>query len=538
MSRLGALLCLAVLALASPPRAAAAPVTADDPDFPRYERLKPAIAFWTDVFGQYSEHQSVIHSSVYPGKVFEVIDLRAEAARLDKPALARLRAEREKAAKARIDRLLAEVHARRGQPEQLDAEQRRVWELFRDIKGDDRYREAIGSFRAQRGLKERTRQALEISGKYLPEMEAIFTSYGLPVALTRLPLVESSFNVEAYSKVGAAGLWQFMPASAKIYMRLNEVVDDRRDPWASTHGAAKHLRDDYAMLGAWPLALTAYNHGRGGVSRGLQKTGGRTLMDLIDRYQAKSFGFASRNFYAEFLAASDVEREWRRHFGEDLQRRPLLRYETVETRHYVPYETLRRLCGADDELFRKLNPAYRPEVMDGKLYVPPGHLIRVPAGSAEPFSVAYAKLGDNERFSSQRVYFLQHRVSRGETLGRIASRYGVSVKAIQSASGLKNAGSIRIGQLLKIPPREEARPGPVTVAVGESKPGLTREETRAAEQARQPVRNPRVHKVRAGQTLSSIAKQYRVSVASLRDANALGSSSHIRAGQRLTIPAS
>ncbi len=509
--------------------------------FPRYDSLQPKVAFWTKVFGQYSENQSAIHSSEYPNKVFEVLDFRADALRLDKVSLARLKADEETRAKARANRLLEEVDALRDTPERLNEAQRRVFSLYADVRGDNRFRKAVGTVRAQRGLKERTALALETSGRYLPEMERIFRSYGLPVQLTRLPLVESSFNVEAYSKVGAAGLWQFMPSSAKIYMRLNEVVDDRRDPWTSTDAAARHLRDDYAALGAWPLAVTAYNHGRGGIARGLQKIGGTTLPDLIAGYDAKSFGFASQNFYSEFLAAADVEREWKRHFGEQLQRNAPLRYDTVETKHYVPYETLRRLCDADDEVFRKLNPAYRPEVIEGKLYVPPGHLIRVPAGHASDFNVAYAKLGSSERFDSQRTFYLLHKVTKGESIGKIARQYGVSQAAIKSANGFKGT-AIRIGQVIKVPPREERRPGPVTVALGESKPTLTRAETQAVEAERAQQAPPqrkavRTHQVRSGQTLSSIAARYKVSVTSLREANDI-EGSHLRVGQKLRIPLS
>ncbi|HSW15368.1 MAG TPA: transglycosylase SLT domain-containing protein, partial [Solimonas sp.] len=343
--------------------------------FPRYASLQPRIAFWTKVFGHYSELQSVVHSSEFPDKVYTVLDFRGNAVTMNRFELAKWRSREEDRVKAEIEGLLKSVHAKRHRPEDMTLEERRIFELFEDSDDDERFKKAMGTTRAQRGLHERTQTALETSGKYLPEMERIFRGYGLPVKLTRLPLVESSFNVEAYSKVGAAGLWQFMPSSAKMYMRLDNLVDDRRDPWTSTDAAARHLRDDYRVLGAWPLALTAYNHGRGGIARGLRETGSADLPGLIRHYKSKNFGFASKNFYAEFLAAADVERNHQKHFGE-VQRRAPVAFDIVETRHYVPYETLQRLCGADDEAFQKLNPAYRPEVIEGKLYVPPGHLIR------------------------------------------------------------------------------------------------------------------------------------------------------------------
>lgn len=503
--------------------------------FPRYAQLKPAVGFWTKVFGEYSDNQSAIHSMDYPQKVFTVLDFGDAAQRMNPSDLAKLRAREEKLAKEHYDDVLEQVHQLRHNPEQMNAEQRRIFELYADVPGDNRFRDAIGTLRAQRGLKERTLQALQTSGRYLPTMESTFKNYQLPVTLTRLPLVESSFNVEAYSKAGAAGLWQFIPSSARIYMRLNDVVDDRRDPWTSTDAAARHLRDDFTALGDWPLAITAYNHGRGGIARALAAVNGSTIVDLINRYDGRRFGFASKNYYAEFLAAVDVEREYARRQGE-AEKRDGLRFDVVETKHYVPYETLRRLCGADDELFRKLNPAYRPEVIEGKLYVPPGHLIRVPAGSAKTFEVAYSKLSENEKFDAQRVMYQLHRVQKGENIAKIARHYGVSQAALMAANGLGKKHHIRPGQIVKIPPHLEPRPGPVTVAVGESTPAQTRAQKRA--EALEAAHAYRVHKVKSGQTLSGIAKHYNTSVASLREVNNLDKSSHIQPGMKLKIPPS
>ncbi len=516
-------------------------------DFPRYDALKPAVQFWTKVFSQYSELQSVVHSSVYPNKVFTVLDYRDAATVTDRFVLDKRRRAEEQAAKDRVDELLKQVQAKQYAPETMTIEERRLYDLFADVPGADKFKQQIGTARVQRGLKERTENALEVSNRYLPSMEQTFRGYNLPAQLTRLPLVESSFNLDAYSKSGAAGIWQFIPSSARIYMRLNDVVDDRRDPWTSTDGAARHLRDDYARLQDWPLAITAYNHGRNGIARALDAVNGRTLVDLIERYDGPRFGFASRNYYAEFLAAVDVERAYRERAGQARNANPL-EFETVETQHYVPYETLRRLCGASDETFQRLNPAYRPEVIEGKLYVPPGHLIRVPYGSARTFEVGYAKLGNHERFDSQRAMFLLHRVASGDSLGKIARRYGIAQSAILKVNDLKSAHKLRVGEVLKIPPKTEARPGPITVAVGESTPQQTlqqklneaRKEQSDNDRARTKARSRskpsyRTHQVRSGQTLSGIADRYNVSVADLRAANNLKGST-IRVGQKLRVP--
>ncbi len=519
--------------------------------FPRYTQLKPAVAFWTQVFGDYSENQSVIHSMEYPQKVFQVLDFRSDAARMSLADLNKLRDKQVKEAKEHYDSVLKQVHELRRTPDQMSSEQRRIFDLYADIPDDNRFLAAVGTLRSQRGLKERTQQALEISNKYLPSMEATFREHDMPISLTRLPLVESSFNIEAYSKAGAAGLWQFIPSSARIYMRLNNIVDDRRDPWTSTDAAARHLKDDYRVLGDWPLAITAYNHGRGGIARALTAVNGTTIVDLIQNFSGSRFGFAGKNYYAEFLAAIDVERKYAKSQDQSRQR-DVMRFDVVETKHYVPYETLRRLCGANDEMFRLLNPAYRPEVIEGKMYVPPGHLIRVPAGSAKTFEVAYSKLSSGEKFDSQRSIYELVKVRKGDNLAKIAKRYGVSASQIASINGIGKKHHVRPGQILKVPPHMESRPGPVTVAVGESKPQQTRAQKRAEEAkeaAEEKVSTKKtkgkskavavayqVHKVKSGQTLSGIAKRYNTSVSSLREANNLDSKSHITPGMKLKIP--
>lgn len=421
--------------------------------FPRPAILQPAISFWTKVFGDYSDDQSVVHSANYPDRVLEVLDFRDQAAILSRVRVASAQSQAEKAAKARFEQLLLSVDEKQAHPEQLAADERRVYQLYADIADPERFRKAASGLRVQRGLKERTQEALETSGKYLPHMEAVFEREGLPRQLTRLPLVESSFNERAYSKVGAAGIWQFMPASARSFMRLNTLVDDRADPWFSTEAAARHLKEDYAALGDWSLAVTAYNHGRSGLLRGLRTVQGASLADLVERYEDKRFGFASRNYYAEFLAAADVERDQDAHFGQ-LQRKGELRFDQVQTtQYYIPYTTLLRLSGTDEATFRTLNPAYRPDVIEGKLYVPPGHTLRLPPGRASTFGTAIAQLSASERHEQQKLFYIQHQIAKGDTPAALAKRYGVTIAALRSAN--PRAGkAFRRGAVIRIPTRD------------------------------------------------------------------------------------
>ena len=130
-----------------------------------------------------------------------------------------------------------------------------------------------------------------------------------------MPHVESSFNPAAYSKVGAAGLWQFMPSTAKRFMRVDSLVDERLDPYSATEAAANLMLYNYRLLGTWPLAVTAYNHGPGGLRRAQEQLGTSDIAVIVKRYQGATFGFASRNFYVSFLAALEVDRNAEKYFG-------------------------------------------------------------------------------------------------------------------------------------------------------------------------------------------------------------------------------
>jgi membrane-bound lytic murein transglycosylase D len=437
---------------------------------------------------------------------------------------------RERREKIAIDRMLFEVHKKRAKPESLKGEELRLWKLYADRKADNRFLAARGRIRGQKGLREKFESAIVISGRYLPHMERIFRNAGLPTELTRLPFVESSFNLKAYSKVGAAGIWQFMPSSARMYMRLDDIVDDRRDPLFSTEAAAAHLRDDYAALQNWSLAVTAYNHGRSGVARGVKQVGSRNIVELIDRYRSRSFGFASKNFYASFLAAVDVQKDSVKHFG-NLKPEAPLSYQYVRINDYVPYSSLQRLSGLSPEAFREYNPAYHEPVVAGKQWVPPRHRIRVPNGHARAFAVGYAQLGPSERQSSQKRYYAQHKVTKGESLGIIARRYDTTVSALQAANNMGKKTSLRTGQTLRIPPRN----APEKTAVATAKPSAA-----PAKSAEKPAPSPAIirHKVKRGQTIDFIARQYNTSVKAIIDANKISNPRRVREGTILVIPAS
>ena len=524
-------------------------------EFPRPPEMAEQVAFWRSIFSEYSEHQVVIHHRDDLTAIFRVLDFADVAPLLTEDELRLHMRQEEEKAKEELQRLLLRLSANPTDPS-LPPAAIALREQLKDHPAPDPYARAAERLRGQRGLREKFERAIMRSGRYLPYMEAVFEQAGLPVLLTRLPLVESSFNERAYSHSGAAGVWQFMPATARVYMRFDEVADDRRDPWTSTAAAAAHLRDDYALLQDWPLAVTAYNFGRYGVSRALEETGASSLPELIEHYDGGRWGFAAKNFYAEFLAAVEVEQNALKYFGP-LRRDAPEEFEEVETRHYVRYDTLSRLAAADLKEFARLNPRYSSAVVDGSLYVPPGQKIRVPAGRAHQFRNAYASLGQHELYSEQRVYFRNHRVRRGDTLSELAQRYDSSVSAIRRANNLNSRGFIRIGQTLKIPPRGGAVPAVYTVEPGDTLAGISQrynvtldylleandiarpELLRIGQRLQLPasaVNAPTWHQVRPGQTVAAIARQYGTSIAAIARENGLDDIHLIRPGQRLRLP--
>ena len=475
--------CALLLLLASAVPAAAASFS----EFPQPAALRTQIKFWQKIFGVYSKYQIVFHDPENLARVYSVLDFRDRAAAGESELVLDI-LQREAVAKERerIRAVLLRLDARQGNSGGLDDEERKVWDLFGNDKDPHRFAEAANDpsrIRTQRGLRERFSEGIRISRRYLGEMEEIFRREGLPPELTRLPLVESCFDIEAYSKVGAAGIWQFMPSTGRNYMAVSGVVDERRDPLRATRGAARHLKENYDALGSWPLAITAYNHGRAGVARAVRETGSSDIGVIVKRYRGPLFGFASRNFYAEFLAALAVERSYKDYFG-DLQFDSPFQGDEVQLSEALAGSVAARCADIPPEELAALNPAVDSAVFVGAGNIPRGYLLRVPPGTAGAFQQRLAQIASDARVvavtksSSRRAAaekgtargsvpraptrargdgetkiaatFRTHTVAKGQTLSHIAEHYRVPVTKLRSANRLRG-NSVKVGQVLKIP---------------------------------------------------------------------------------------
>ena len=473
-----ALCCALLVMLAGAPIVSAAASA----EFPQPAALRTQIKFWQKIFGVYSKHQIVFHDPENLARVYSVLDFRDRAAAGEREIVLDI-IEREAVAKERerIRGVLLRLDARQGNSGGLDDEERKVWDLFGNDKDPRRF--AAGAdparIRTQRGLRERFSEGVRISRRYLAEMEEVFRREGLPTQLTRLPLVESCFDIEAYSKVGAAGIWQFMPSTGRNYMAISGVIDERRDPLRATRGAALHLKDNYEALGSWPLAITAYNHGRAGIARAVRDTGSSDIGVIVKRYRGPLFGFASRNFYAEFLAALAVERSYKDYFG-DLQFDSPFVGDEIQLPESVAAHVAARCADVPPEELAALNPAVDSAVFLGSGNLPRGYLLRVPQGTAgafqqrlaqiasdarvvavTPSGVRYARAQGNAGRAATRsrgdgaaeiaaTTYRTHTVAKGQTLSHIAERYQVPLTKLRSANRL-HGNTVKAGQVLKIP---------------------------------------------------------------------------------------
>lgn len=374
--------------------------TASGNHFPYAASLRPQVEFWKKVFTSYSKFQVIIHDTENM-KAYKVLDFQPllDEAGLDEATVFQIKQDQTKIEIEHVRALLLKLHHCHPNCENLGAEEKKIWNLYRNVKDDNKFLRAAGEdrVRSQSGIKERFADAIRVSRRYLKAMEAIFRREGVPVELTRLPFVESSFNVQAYSKVGAAGIWQFMPSTGRSYnLRINHVVDERRDPLIASEAAAKFLKANYEKLGSWPLAITAYNHGPAGLATAVNTLNTTDIATIIKRYKGDRFGFASRNFYPEFLAAMIVEKNFAEHFGP-LHTEAPLEHEDVTIGVPIPLRTAARFAHTDTDELILLNPAFSETVRNNRVPVPPHYNLRVPVGARSEFLNAYTPWQVEER---------------------------------------------------------------------------------------------------------------------------------------------
>jgi membrane-bound lytic murein transglycosylase D len=500
--------------------------TVDEP-FPRPAELEPAVQFWTRVYTEITTREGFIHDDLRLDVVYQTVKIGDDLGSRER----RRRVER---AVDLYQGILTKLAG--GARSNLSNEEERVLHLFPDGTSSTEFRAAASRVRFQLGQADRFRAGLIRSGTWKPYIYDVLDKHGLPRELAALPHVESSFDPTAYSKVGAAGMWQFMRSTGVRYMRIDHVIDERRDPFLASEAAARVLSDNYDVLQSWPLAVTAYNHGVGGMRNATVQQKTKDIATIVRKYQSRSFGFASRNFYAAFLAAVQIDQNPTKYFGS-ININPPSDTGVVVVPDFVSADALADALNLREGKLRELNPALMDAVWSGDKLVPKGFTLRVPKATAAVAEDLMATIEASQRFASQRQD-LQHRVRRGDTLSTIAAEYHVSLAALMRLNNLGARDMIRVGQIVNLPvdARGGAAPAATLARAETPLPAAPAAAAASATAASATVTAEGGYVVRNGDSLDRIAKRLGTTVDALLAANTLGNKNLIFPGQTLQVP--
>lgn len=365
-------------------------------------------------------------------------------------------------------------------------------------------------------LREFMQAGLNRGQRYLPMIQAVFRAEGLPEELGYVPLVESAFKLTALSRASARGMWQFMQATGREFgLEQNWYVDERADPEKATRAAARYLKSLNSFFDDWHIALASYNAGPGRLQRAMRQSRQDDYWTLTSssRYLPRE----TRDYVPMILAAAVIARNPTL-YGFEVNAAAPLTYERVSVPDALKLEIIAEWASVPVETLQELNPELRRLSTPATAYA-----LKVPVGTAATIEARLAT-ADPDIF----VRFEQHVVRRGETLSRIAQKYGLSVSELMQANQMRST-RLSVNQTLVLPIRAGA-PGSRTAGASTSR------STAKPAVARSPVsgRAPVVHRVRSGDTLGSIARRYATTVAEIKRLNRL-TSDRLSIGQRLTV---
>ncbi|MDA0688328.1 MAG: LysM peptidoglycan-binding domain-containing protein [Proteobacteria bacterium] len=464
-------------------------------NFPRPPELEPAVQFWIKVYTEVDTRSGFLHDSQNLSVIYTALPLDR-------------RQIEDRRSRIREDLQVLATGKRSG----LTPSQAEILALWPDDVSNETLRTAASNVRWQLGQSDRFLGGLRRSGAYRDHIQQVIREKNLPVELAVLPHVESSFNPSAYSSAAAAGMWQFGRDTGRRFMRIDHIVDERMDPYIATNAAMSLLEYNYSVLGTWPLALTAYNHGAGGIARAVRETGTTDIEKIVANYRGRAFGFASRNFYAQFLAVLDVENNARNYFGTvNFDAAP--QFREVEVDAFIDAEVFARSVGISLEQLRADNPALRPAVWEGNKRIPRGFPVKVRSQAVSEGDLL-AMVPADYKFAVQ-TPDVAYVVERGDSLSAIAARFDTSVTELVALNQLRSRNRIQIGQRLLLPQ-------------GANSANLLINEALASEDG--------IYTVRRGDTVSLIAARHGVQEQELLSLNGIQDRNRIFPGQLLRMP--
>jgi membrane-bound lytic murein transglycosylase D len=515
-------LCLAAFGLlpwatvcrAAPPEVAIHALDCGD-TFPCPPEIQRRVDFWVEVFKTWHTDQLVFHDREYPARVYSVVTSKYSCSQNARS----VEAERD-----RVEGLLRTV-AKKASWEKpgWTPEERAFLALFPDEDPDEINR-AANRVRCQQGNRDRFEQALKRYGRYKSYILQTLREHNLSEDILYLPFVESAYNPEAYSRAGAAGLWQIMPATArKLGLQLDATMDERFDPRRATWAAAKYLRRSTDVLTRIasgingsvkpsqvnPFVITSYNYGVTGMARALHSVG-TDYIEVLDKYRSRSFRTAVRNFYSSFLAARYVARNAEKYFGP-IKTDGELSVTQVALKKPTSVDRIVKVFGVHRDTVERLNPALTRYVWKGWRLIPEGYTLNIPFRSGG-WDAQIARL-ESLPAEQPQLSGRQYVVRRGDTACEIAKAFAVKCRDLIQLNGLGRRALIRVGQKLDIP--------------GQPK--------RTSSQRVASAENGH-YTVRRGDTACEVARSFKVNCRELIRVNNLGSRAIIHIGQKLAIP--
>ena len=467
--------------------------------FPRPPEIEAAINFWVKVYTEVNTQSGFLHDSQHLSVIYTSLPLN--------------RTQIEET-RTRIQEDLRELAA--GKRDLLTRGQEEILALWPANVSNQTLRTAASNVRWQLGQSDRFLGGLQRSGAYRQHINEVIRGKDLPIELGVLPHVESSFNPGAYSSASAAGMWQFGRATGQRFMRIDHIVDERMDPYTASNAAMSLLEYNYSVLGTWPLALTAYNHGAGGIARAVRQTETTDIEKIIANYRGRSFGFASRNFYAQFLAVLEVENNAREYFG-DFRLNPAPDFREIKIDAFIDAEVFASSVGISLEQLQADNPALRPAVWEGNKRIPSGFTVKVRREAVASGNLL-AMIPNDFKFGIQ-TPDVAYIVERGDSLSVIASRFNTSVTRLVALNQLTSRNRIQIGQRLLLP-QENGRAAQIA-GVADSIRSIP---------------SDGLYTVGRGDTVSIIAARFAVTEQELLASNGIAGPHRIFPGQQIRLP--
>ena len=496
-------------------------------DFPCPEALHGRVVFWAHVYFKWGKDKAVFHDPDVPERVYSVVDTGRGCSSSVK---SRLNRERK-----RIKTALYNTAKKLESSAPLSEEEQHLASLFPG-KNPNQLRRKSEKIRCQTGIRESFIKGLARFNRYSYMVDSILAQYNLHPDIRYLPFVESTYNPRAYSKAGAAGMWQIMPSTARtLGLQLDATIDERLDPEAATHGAARYLTESRTSLTKLaqkidpgvqdseisPFVITSYNYGVNGMRRAIRKVN-PDYMEVLEKYRSPSFRTAVKNFYASFLAARHVVKNAEQYFGKELAPKPV-RVLTLALNNPTSVDRIKQVFGFSEEELRPLNLGLTRFIWNGWRMIPAGYKLKLPHHDDEYVNeIAYFKSLPRENPIPESGTYV---VRKGDTACGIARALQINCQDLISANRLGKRALIRIGQKLVIPGG--------LFALDQSGSGGV-EKTVIQRASSSP--DQQTYRVIRGDTACAIARKYSVSCRELIRFNNLGRKAVIRVGQSLLIP--